>query len=70
MLWTEAELRPDRGGIHGSSLVSPQPLEEEEPPESPTEATEQPGRVAPQAQVEGAQEEAERVSWWRRVFGG
>jgi hypothetical protein len=39
-----------------------------EPPESPTTATEQPGRVEPQAPLEGAQEAAERP-WWRRVFG-
>jgi hypothetical protein len=42
----------------------------QEPPESPTTATEQPGRVEPQPQVEGAQEGTERVSWWRRMFGG
>ena len=41
-----------------------------EAPESPTEATEQPGRVEPQPQVEGAQEGAERRSWWSRRFGG
>src|SRR5215218_8475271 len=40
-----------------------------EPREAPTEATEQPGRVEPQAQVEGPQTGAERP-WWRRVFGG
>ena len=38
-------------------------------PGPPTEATEQPGRVEPQASVEGTQEGAERVSWWRRMFG-
>jgi excisionase family DNA binding protein len=43
----------------------PPPLE---PPESPTAATEQPGRVEPQPQVEGGQEGAERRSWWRRMF--
>jgi hypothetical protein len=42
-----------------------------EPRESPTAATEQPGRVEePQAQVEGAQEAGEWVSWWRRLFEG
>jgi hypothetical protein len=40
-----------------------------ESPELPTAATEQPGRVEPQPQVEAAQEGTERVSWWRRVFG-
>jgi hypothetical protein len=40
-----------------------------EPPESPTAATEQSGRVEPQPQVEGVQEAAEPRSWWRRVFG-
>ena len=39
-------------------------------PQSPTAATEQPGRVEPQPQVEGAQEGAERRSWWQRWFGG
>jgi hypothetical protein len=49
------------------------PVQEEpsqEPPEAPTQATEQPGRVAPQTSVEGGQERAEPRSWWRRVFGG
>jgi hypothetical protein len=47
------------------------PPEATEAPESPTSgaATEQPGRVEPQPQVEGTQEAGERVSWWRRVFG-
>jgi hypothetical protein len=38
-------------------------------PGAPTEATEQPGRVEPQASVEGAQEGAEHRSWWQRWFG-
>jgi hypothetical protein len=38
-----------------------------EPPEAPTEATEQPGRVEAQAQVEGTQDPAKRP-WWRRWF--
>jgi len=38
-------------------------------PEAPTEATEQPGRVEPQPQMEGAQEPSERP-WWRRIFEG
>ena len=42
----------------------------QEPPESPIDATEQPGRVEPQAAVGGTQEGSERVSWWRRMFGG
>jgi len=41
-----------------------------EPPQAPTEATEQPGRVESQSSVEGAQEPVEQRSWWRRVFGG
>jgi len=41
----------------------------QELPEAPTQATEQPGRVEPQAQVEGPQEGTARP-WWRRVFGG
>ena len=42
------------------------------PSETPTGATEQPGRVEPQPSVEGAQEPAQprRAPWWRRVFGG
>jgi hypothetical protein len=43
----------------------------QEPSESSTAATEQPGRVAaPQGQVEEAQDGAERRSWWQRMFGG
>jgi len=41
-----------------------------EAPESPETATEQPGRVGPQAPLEEAQEAAQPRSWWRRVFGG
>jgi hypothetical protein len=40
-----------------------------EPREASTEATEQPGRVGPQATLEGAQEGSQRVPWWRRLFG-
>jgi hypothetical protein len=40
----------------------------QEPPEPPTESTEQPVRVESQA-VGQAQEGAERP-WWRRMFGG
>jgi hypothetical protein len=40
-----------------------------EPSESPTAATEQPGRVGgPQTEVEGAQEPTEPRPWWRRIF--
>ena len=38
--------------------------------EGPTQATEQPGRVEPQAEVEATQEPAEPRSWWRRLFEG
>src|SRR5215203_3680981 len=40
----------------------------QEPPEVPTEDTEQPVRVESQAAVRQAQEGAERP-WWRRMFG-
>ena len=46
-----------------------------ESPQAPSEAraTEQPGRVEPQAPLEGAQAEpsgaTEHRSWWRRMFG-
>jgi hypothetical protein len=43
------------------------PAQEEAPPEPPeasVTATEQPGRVGPQTEVEGTQEGAERP-WWR-----
>jgi hypothetical protein len=43
-------------------------LESREPPEAPTEDTEQPWRVESQAAVGQAQEGAERP-WWRRMFG-
>jgi excisionase family DNA binding protein len=49
--------------------IPPQLEASPERPETPTEATEQPGRVGPQTSVEGAQEGVERP-WWRRVFGG
>ena len=42
----------------------------QEPSESPTAATEQPGRVGPQTEVESTQEGAEPRSWWQRIFGG
>jgi hypothetical protein len=51
-------------------LEAPQPKAPTAAPEPPPAATEQPGRVEPQPQVEGAQEGAEHVSWWRRMFGG
>jgi excisionase family DNA binding protein len=41
-----------------------------EPRESPSEATEQSGRVEAQPPVEDTQEPVEPRSWWRRVFGG
>ena len=44
-----------------------------EAPQAPGTATEQPGRVEPQAPLEGAQAEpsgaTERRTWWRRKFG-
>ena len=45
------------------------PSEAQEPSYSPTEATEQPGRVGPQTEVEAPQERRERRSWWREFFG-
>jgi excisionase family DNA binding protein len=51
------------------AIEAPAETPSQEPPESPAAATEQPGRVELQAQVEGAQEPAEQVSWWRRVLG-
>jgi hypothetical protein len=45
-------------------------LESQEPQEAPTEATEQPVRVEPHPSSGGAQAGSERVSWWRRMFGG
>jgi hypothetical protein len=51
--------------------ISP-PAPEEPPteaPGAPETATEQPGRVGPQAAVPGAQEGSQRAPWWRRVFG-
>ncbi len=38
--------------------------------EAPETATEQPGRVESRPSSGGAQEGSERVSWWRRMFGG
>jgi hypothetical protein len=45
---------------------------QEAPPEpagAPAAAPEQPGRVGLQAPIEDAQEGAEQLSWWRRMFG-
>jgi hypothetical protein len=50
------------------AIEAPSQEASSESPGVPTEATEQPGRVEPQAPLEGAQEAAERP-WWRRVFG-
>jgi hypothetical protein len=38
--------------------------------EAPETTTEQPGKVEPHPSSGGAQEDSERVSWWRRMFGG
>jgi excisionase family DNA binding protein len=46
-----------------------EPPPSQAPPEAPTATSEQPGRVEPQSSVEGAQEPAERRSWWREFFG-
>lgn len=53
------------------ALTPPAQEEPSSPPEAPTEATEQPGRVEPQTPLRGgAQDGTERISWWRRMFGG
>jgi excisionase family DNA binding protein len=46
------------------------PATSEEPLGASEAPTEQPGRVGPQAPLEGVQETSEPRSWWRRVFGG
>jgi hypothetical protein len=65
--------------LHREEMARLERLRSEEPPGGPRsaeagsereEATEQPGRVEPQVSVEGAQEGTQRVSWWRRIFGG
>jgi hypothetical protein len=40
----------------------------QEPPEAPTEATEQPGRAEPRSSA-GEGQESEQRPWWRRIFG-
>ena len=40
----------------------------QEPPEAPTEATEQPGRADPRSNA-GEGQESEQRPWWRRIFG-
>jgi hypothetical protein len=54
------------------AIEAPPETPPSEPSEAgaPTEATEQPGRTEPQRAVEEPQEAGERVSWWRRMFGG
>ena len=55
-------------------MAMTQRIPELEPAQEHAEAsettTEHPGRVERQAAGGGAQEDAERVSWWRRMFGG
>jgi hypothetical protein len=41
-----------------------------EPRGGPESAVEEPERAEPRPSTGGAQEGAEQVSWWRRVFGG
>ena len=41
-----------------------------QPPGDPETAVEEQKRAEPRSGTGDAQEEAERVSWWRRVFGG
>jgi hypothetical protein len=45
------------------------PAASQEPPESPETAAAGPMEPTPSEPTEGPQEGAERVSWWRRVFG-
>ena len=40
----------------------------QDPPEAPTEATEQPGRAEPRSSA-GEVQESEQRPWWRRIFG-
>jgi predicted transcriptional regulator len=40
----------------------------QEPPEAPTEATEQPGRAEPRSNA-GEGQGSEQSPWWRRIFG-
>jgi hypothetical protein len=42
----------------------------QEPPGGPESVFEEPERAEPRSATGGAQEGAERVPWWRRVFGG
>jgi hypothetical protein len=46
-----------------------QPVPAQEPPGAPESVGEGPERAEPRSATGGAQEGAERVSWWRRVFG-
>jgi len=62
------ELREHRRIIAGLVQRVPELEAPQEPRESSTEATEQPGREEPQTPLEGTREGAQRP-WWRRVFG-
>jgi excisionase family DNA binding protein len=50
-------------------LEAPQGASQEEPPETPETATENPEGAEPHSGAGGTQGE-ERRPWWRRVFGG
>jgi excisionase family DNA binding protein len=50
-------------------LEAPQGASQEEPPEAPETATENPEGAEPHSGAGGTQGE-ERRPWWRRVFGG
>jgi IS30 family transposase len=50
--------------------IPPQLEAPQEARESPQRVEEEPQRAEPRSATEGAQEGAQRRSWWRRVFGG
>ena len=71
--WREESRRKDTiimNMTEAMKAIAP-PAEEEPsgPQETPTAATEQPGRVGPQTPLERAHEAPERPPWWRRIFG-
>jgi hypothetical protein len=65
-------LRSEKAGQEEKEEEEPSPPAEETPPgtrEYAVTPTLQPGRTEPRPTTRGAQEGAEQVSWWRRVFG-
>jgi hypothetical protein len=75
VLEEEREARTEERRRHDTLMAQhmsriPEIEAQQEHPETPETATEQPGRVGPQAPLESPSTSSERPSWWRRLIGG